>query len=237
MIKFFRNIRQSLLMENKTSKYFKYAIGEIVLVVIGILIALQINNWNESQKALKKEKIYLVKLSQNIKDDISLLEDIIKTDSIIINDLKKLSEEILTATSIQDINLKTNSRFRYLLFNPNKTTLDNIISSGQIEIIRNDSIVESLLKYYKSVTKYREGIDESLKNYSRDIENFFMNFDHTRNDKILKKKTIEDYRDHPFVLNSFFYKVGLLKYQINNYSLLIKEAKHNLNLIEKELDK
>ena len=237
MIKFFRHIRQNLIMENKTSKYLKYAIGEIVLVVIGILIALQINNWNESQKALKKEKIYLVKLSQNIKDDISLLEDIIKTDSIIINDLKKLSEEILTATSIQDINLKTNSRFRYLLFNPNKTTLDNIISSGQIEIIRNDSIVESLLKYYKSVTKYREGIDESLKNYSRDIENFFMNFDHTRNDKILKKKTIEDYRDHPFVLNSFFYKVGLLKYQINNYSLLIKEAKHNLNLIEKELDK
>ena len=237
MIKFIRNMRQTLLMENKTSKYLKYAVGEIVLVVIGILIALQINNWNESQKALKKEKIYLVKLSQNLKDDISLLEDIIKTDSIIIYDLTKLSQEILTATSIKEINHKTNSRFRYLLFNPNKTTLDNIISSGQIEIIRNDSIVENLLKYYKSVTKYREGIDESLKNYSRDIENFFMNFDHTRNDEILKKKTIEDYRDHPFVLNSFFYKVGLLKYQINNYSFLINEAKYNLNLIEKELNK
>ena len=47
MIKFFRKIRQNLLMENKTSKYFKYAIGEILLVVIGILIALSINNWNE----------------------------------------------------------------------------------------------------------------------------------------------------------------------------------------------
>ena len=47
MIKFFRHIRKNLLMENKTSKYFKYAIGEIVLVVIGILIALQINNWND----------------------------------------------------------------------------------------------------------------------------------------------------------------------------------------------
>ena len=50
MIKFFRNIRKNLVAENKTSKYFKYAIGEIVLVVIGILIALQINNWNESRK-------------------------------------------------------------------------------------------------------------------------------------------------------------------------------------------
>ena len=47
MIKFFRKIRYDLMEKNKTGKYFKYAIGEIVLVVIGILIALQINNWNE----------------------------------------------------------------------------------------------------------------------------------------------------------------------------------------------
>jgi len=49
MIKLFRNIRQKLVAEGKTTNYLKYAIGEIVLVVIGILIALQINNWNESQ--------------------------------------------------------------------------------------------------------------------------------------------------------------------------------------------
>ena len=50
MIKFFRKIRQRLLTENKFSKYLIYAIGEIILVVIGILIALQINNWNENRK-------------------------------------------------------------------------------------------------------------------------------------------------------------------------------------------
>ncbi|MBT8306228.1 MAG: hypothetical protein KJN85_04770, partial [Maribacter sp.] len=50
MIKFFRKIRQQLLIENRTGKYLLYAIGEIVLVVIGILIALQINNWNEEKK-------------------------------------------------------------------------------------------------------------------------------------------------------------------------------------------
>jgi hypothetical protein len=61
MIKFFRKIRQNLLMENKTGKYLKYAIGEIVLVVIGILIALQINNWNETRKE-KKLEIELINL-------------------------------------------------------------------------------------------------------------------------------------------------------------------------------
>jgi hypothetical protein len=58
MIKFFRKIRQNLLMENKTGKYFKYAIGEIVLVVIGILIALQINNANENRKISETKKEY-----------------------------------------------------------------------------------------------------------------------------------------------------------------------------------
>jgi len=68
MIKFFRNIRKSLLNEGKTSKYFKYAIGEIILVVVGILIALQINNWNEAQT----EKRVLNTQLTNLIDDLKL---------------------------------------------------------------------------------------------------------------------------------------------------------------------
>ena len=64
MIKFFRKIRQNLLSQGKTGKYFKYAIGEIILVVIGILIALQINNWNEYQKDRKSEQLRLHKIGK-----------------------------------------------------------------------------------------------------------------------------------------------------------------------------
>ena len=66
MIKFFRKIRQNLLMENKTGKYFKYAIGEIVLVVIGIFIALSINNWNDNTE---KTVLASVNLLDNIHRD------------------------------------------------------------------------------------------------------------------------------------------------------------------------
>ena len=59
MIKFFRKIRYNLMEQNKTGKYFKYAIGEIVLVVIGILIALSINNWNEERKISSEEHKWL----------------------------------------------------------------------------------------------------------------------------------------------------------------------------------
>jgi len=62
MIKFFRHIRQNLIMKNKTGKYLKYAIGEIILVVIGILIALSINNWNEFNKERKLEQKVLTEL-------------------------------------------------------------------------------------------------------------------------------------------------------------------------------
>ena len=69
MIKFFRKIRQNLLMENKTGKYLKYAIGEIILVVIGILIALQINNWNENKKLEAKTQDYYKQLLEDLKKD------------------------------------------------------------------------------------------------------------------------------------------------------------------------
>jgi hypothetical protein len=70
MIKLFRNIRQNLLNEGKTAKYFKYAIGEIILVIIGILIALSINNWNENQKKKKQlDAIYII-IGKNLKTDL-----------------------------------------------------------------------------------------------------------------------------------------------------------------------
>jgi len=67
MIKFFRKIRQQLLAEGAVKKYLLYAIGEILLVVIGILIALQINNWNEQQKIAQQTRHYLVASIKNLR--------------------------------------------------------------------------------------------------------------------------------------------------------------------------
>ena len=95
MIKFFRKIRQKLLMENKTSKYFKYAIGEIILVVIGILIALQVNNWNENRKLKSYENQLLFQLksdfnlnANDLRLNIKLQNKIINSSNIILNHLE-----------------------------------------------------------------------------------------------------------------------------------------------------
>jgi len=102
MIKFFRKIRQNLLSEGKTGKYLKYAIGEIILVVIGILIALQINNWNEGRKMRVTELTYLenlqIEFQQNLNrayedleysefqtQNVTLLLKVIEGDTVVLD--------------------------------------------------------------------------------------------------------------------------------------------------------
>ena len=78
MIKFFRKIRQNLLFEGSTGRYFKYALGEIVLVVLGILIALQINNWNENRKDINKSKAILGEFKKDLASDTTGINRVVK---------------------------------------------------------------------------------------------------------------------------------------------------------------
>ncbi|MGB6035012.1 MAG: DUF6090 family protein, partial [Cryomorphaceae bacterium] len=90
MIKFFRHIRQRMIKENRVSKYLLYAIGEIVLVVIGILIALQINNWNENRKLQNAQNLLLIDLYDNLRADSIVLDDSRRLILIIIECQKQL---------------------------------------------------------------------------------------------------------------------------------------------------
>ena len=93
MIKFFRKIRQNLLSEGKTGKYFKYAIGEIVLVVIGILIALTINNWNEKQKALIIDENLVTAVVIELKSVQDELETNLKSNQRILNKMSEFLDD------------------------------------------------------------------------------------------------------------------------------------------------
>ena len=100
----FRNIRQNLINEGKTSKYIKYAIGEIVLVVIGILIALQINNWNEQKNEQKNATILAQSMLDDIVKDTKLLNDStisLKKSGIIILGSGIVKHSILNANMLR----------------------------------------------------------------------------------------------------------------------------------------
>jgi len=148
MIKFFRNIRQSLIMENKTSKYLKYAIGEIVLVVIGILIALQINNWNQD----RIDRKYEMKLLKEIKNDLDIT--IADLENTIIN-VKQRFDSTIVFLEYVDAQIpfedKMSLAYEYMngprWFYPRTITYENLKSSG-ITKITNDSIKIKLAEVF-----------------------------------------------------------------------------------------
>ena len=117
MIKFFRNIRRSLLSEGKTSKYLKYAVGEIVLVVIGILIALQINNWNEHRKELKKELVVVEELYKELQQNLKVTTKHLKH-------IEKVNQEVLFLLNVSNDSLKllTNKELNQHIFKSSKIT-------------------------------------------------------------------------------------------------------------------
>ena len=134
MIKFFRKIRQKLLSENKFSKYLVYAIGEIVLVVIGILIALQINNWNENRKNEEQGIIQKKALKIELEND---LETLISDIAYVKKELK-INKSHAERLSSKSSNLDTLVKiFRYefdgtsnSLDELNKTTFNSLESTS-----------------------------------------------------------------------------------------------------------
>lgn len=148
MLKFFRKIRRNLLSDGKTEKYFKYAIGEIILVVIGILIALQINNWNENRKNRISEADYYCR----ILDDLELNEKLIKETSNLTTKKIELCKEL-----ILDLNRIPNKRSEILdkfvlalrqdVFVPSNIAFEDLTSSGQLKLLTDLKLKNRLIQH------------------------------------------------------------------------------------------
>jgi hypothetical protein len=159
MIKFFRKIRQNMIKENRVSKYVLYAIGEIILVVIGILIALQINNWNEENKGKALEKQMMANLNSEFKNNLNKIKESIiqykQTEDAIRFLMSKMqaSSEELKQYNIDSLLANAVDVFDY---RPTQNTLTEIISSGNLKLISNDSIKYNLLQWSAELNEINE---------------------------------------------------------------------------------
>ncbi len=151
MIKFFRNIRQKLAAENKVAGYLRYAIGEIILVVIGILIALQINNWNENRKTDSKIINSLIALKDDLVQDTLL---IFQNLPEVINQYQ-LNENLRIRVAKLGATLDTLFKISRFEFNPNwydpiiynTNTYNSLNETGLIENIK-DTLKEHIKNFY-----------------------------------------------------------------------------------------
>jgi hypothetical protein len=169
MIKFFRKIRQNLLSESKFSKYLVYAIGEILLVVIGILIALQINNWNTNKNNRIFELKMLNEISVALKQDYIFFNDHLlqyrnktEIDAIAFFDRAILSNRIVVDSLDYHFNrLDFGLRVTY-----NRGPYDALSASG-IDKITNDSLRNKLIYFYDFVLPRNSGLIEFNKEFNR----------------------------------------------------------------------
>ena len=175
MINFFRRIRQQLLSQNRFSKYLLYAIGEIVLVVIGILIALQVNEWNENRKEAKREKETLKSLLIELEENKEIISNCIEGSINLMMSADTLRAQIgptSTKFSIHKINLLLGEVGNTMTCNVLTDILEEIQSSGKFNLISNDDLRKRISRW----SSIKKNLDTEKINWDKDYANTFQNY-------------------------------------------------------------
>ncbi len=175
MIKFFRHIRQNLLAQGRIARYLTYAIGEIALVVIGILIALQINTWNEHRKLKAEEVKLLENFKTTLQGDTAQFSYYIEEFGTIENSINILIEHM-----DEDLPYQNSLQFHFLnstaVWSPGTDLgVFSTLTSNDLNIISNDSLKQSIVDYYAFANRdfrpLTQRYQEIIYNASRDLFN------------------------------------------------------------------
>ena len=178
MIKFFRKIRETLLSEGKTGKYLKYALGEIILVVIGILIAIQINEWNQTRIERKQYIIMLQNLEQEFRRNKELLTTISSNYVSSINANIKLMQQFSAENHLnlsdQQIDTLLGQSLKQAPFYPPQPVLSELLNSGKIKSLPNENIKRYLFDWESTIKWFHFDYDLMI-NFSNNHLSPYMN--------------------------------------------------------------
>jgi len=240
MIKFFRKIRQRLISENKLGKYLAYAIGEIVLVVIGILIALSINNWNNKIKDKRLERSILENLIENLEQNCERLESRIQSITL----YRASGDLIISAIENNSYHDSLQNYFHHSLMRTSNLKLSNIgyeaVKDAGLHIIGNEALKKEIMSFFEE--NQLEFHDELKWGDidAADREKFI-------DESFLQKPGNGGVKLEPFDVNELFsdrYFLALITktdMQRGYFSWIMKdhlnESKYLLGLIRKELKK
>ncbi len=241
MIKFFGKIRILLLSENRFGKYIFYAVGEVVLVVIGILIALQINNWNEIQKQRKVEIEILKEIRANLISDLKDHDD----------NMYFIEKRIRTSNKLIQ-NLKLDIYFNDSLLNdlwwismsaphmsPIVTGYNRMLSIGQ-DIIENDSIRSEISLIYENHYKWLKiTFDEFYKNQTawlnRDFTNNFIMPDDDSAFMIFEPKDFQNLKKNKSFITALTYHTKHWESVLERYEYYMEEFNKTIASIGVEI--
>ncbi len=194
-MKFFRKIRFRLFFNAKANNYLLYALGEIILVVAGILIALQVNNWNEYRKDRIKEKAILKELHINFKKNLAEFYPIkqsqlntLKKGDIVFRNIHQLHIPVSRDSVYQSVT----GMFGGYTYYPSNGVVESLISSGDFNLIQNDTLRKYLVSWKDVLTRYTKNVAIDQQLWSNIIEPYiikngdFLNLRNPKNIQLLQ---------------------------------------------------
>lgn len=257
MLRFFRLIRKRLLLDNNTSRYLTYAMGEILLVVLGILIALQINNWNEEKIRDENLKVYLTNILANLKDDqatLAVTKDVSTFAHHSLTYLLQLSGEFDSSEFLQELPPYDGStiweksipknydrEFIELSFlwsirvtQPvgNRSAIDEMKNTGIYAHLSNQQLKDGLTKYHKN-WDWRMG--SIMKDLTEDWEKSLESEGIITSNISGVEDPIELIRNNPVRITKIKRLIREARFWVNSADLLNKEADKLTQMVENEL--
>jgi len=242
-----------MIRNKKAGAYLKYAIGEIGLVMIGILLALQVNNWNEGRKLRNTEHIYLEELKSDLELNLVSIDSFVRTRNIAITS----SELILNyfhdpqSLSLDEFNVHSINVMVWFPFEHHDNTYQELLNSGKLSIISNKAIKTGLQDWQTSFKKIAFIEREMEQDYERyfyepyfsiaDLEIAFKNYDAQMSkqkvEHSLKPKQVQTLLKNQKFKNGFTLASYNSEMLITEYSKMIKTINEIIALIDSELER
>ena len=213
------------------SKYFKYAIGEILLVVVGILIALQINNWNEQRKERKTELNLIIGLQNEFKLNLNKINSALETSQNNVDACFRITEIIRNRTLEEEYKTIDSLLGRLGIiatFDARRAVTDEIINSGKLDILKNDSLRVLISSWPAQLEEAKEDIGFTVDNYNHNLMPFLIDHFPLANAELTKdwdNKHIKMYTD-PSNFSANFTTLDMLKFENT-----VWHHKHNVDFI------
>jgi len=250
MIKFFRKIRYNLMETGKTAKYFKYAIGEIILVVIGILLALQINTWNNNKQEAKLEQQYINRLITELKEDAIYYNKKSNQFAEISNAIFNVQQFWLNDNLIIEDSLKFWDDFRTASgsgpWYKQPVIWTQLVQSGELKLLKNQFLIESLFKHYAEVKSVADNFNEyptQTTNDARKVvanslaDSDYMLTPYNKRNRIPPKLWYEKIRLNKKEYQAVFLREGIIAgLHISHMKTLATSAEETVILLEKNLE-
>ena len=198
-----------MLLEGKTGRYLKYAIGEIVLVVIGILIALQINNWNENRKIENKKQVLVLNLIEDFEENKILLESAIYYSDNLILKMDSFFENSYSDNpkiSLDSIKILSDGFFRPTIFFPLTTSYDEAKANGNLTLLKNKELSQDFTEFQRNFNLYLGLYDQGLNGFFNgsvwELKKSIGSLDYIRGEKRIFTKKYLDANEYKELMNT-----------------------------------